>query len=400
MSSISAQQARDLTLVTNTVLNSFNQKKRAIIADGMELLDLSMINPDLSPPRMLVDKLVEASVRPALHRYAVARGIGRLRSAFQEKYRKRFDVALDPETQVCVTFGSKDAVLHALMCFDSERRTRGVLLGLPLYPAHAAALELLGYNTTYFQVSDDESQMLDAIETACGSNDIGCILLNFPHNPTGISVTKEFWSNLVTLAKQKDILLLNDFVYGELAFDSLSAPSLLSVDTDFTHCAEVYSLSKAYSIPGWRVGALLGNAQLTTALSALKSQVDYGLFLPLQHAAAEALLSTDGLAQKTAERYLQRARVLTEGLRSAGWQVRMPTAGCCVWGTMPADYPVSAEDFALLLLDREGIAVLPGNAFGAGFTREIRFALVQDEERMRLVINAIRRVADEFASKN
>lgn len=400
MNSISVQQDRDLALVTNSVLNSFNQKKRAVIADGMELLDLSMINPDLSPPRMLVDKLVEASVRPALHRYAVARGIGRLRAAFQEKYRESFGVVLDPETEICVTFGSKDAILHALMCFDRERRNRGVLLGLPLYPAHAAALQLLGYNTTYFEISNNESQMLEGIEAACNSNDIGCILLNFPHNPTGISVTKEFWSHLVALAKKNDIFLLNDFVYGELVFDQTAAPSLLGVDTDFSNSAEVYSLSKAYSIPGWRVGALLGNPHLTTALSALKSQVDYGLFLPLQHAAAEALLSTDGLARKACERYLQRARVLTDGLRSSGWQVRMPAAGCCVWGTMPDDYPVSAEEFALLLLDREGIAVLPGNAFGGDFTREIRFALVQDEERMRLVVNAIRRVVDEFKSKN
>ena len=368
----------------NDELAAFHHSKLTRLERDGDLIDCSMINPDIAPPNLLLDKLMEASHKPANHRYAVARGVRRLREGFAAKYQNEFGVRLDPDTEVCVTAGNKDALTLALKCFSGARQ--GVLMGTPSYPGFRAAAQLNELGVTTFAISQDQSQMLSAIAQAVSANQPRVLLLNFPNNPTGIQVTSDFYAQLARILEGSDTFVMNDFVYGEMGFGE-RAPSVLSDPALRQRSVEFYSLSKAYSIPGWRVAAVLGAPAIVSRIARLRAHTDYGTFLPLQFAAVAALTAGTNISGEITQQYAARARLFSRGLEQFGFSPQSAAAGCCVWARLPAN--VQDEQGFISALLASGVAPLPGVAFGGEHSRWLRFALVQPAERLRLALSRI-----------
>ncbi len=368
-------------------LAELGQLRTEVVAAGRELFDLSMINPDIPPPRVLVDRLMEASLKPDNHRYPVSRGIRKLRDAFAAKYRVRFSTILDPEREVCVCMGTKDALAAALrVALPPGSR---VLLGKPAYPAYVSALRLAASEVSYFEMSNDEDRMVSEIETRIRSTEYRAVLLNFPNNPTGMMVTSRFFERLVAIAKERGVLLINDFVYGEMAHGKDQPPSLLSVKGAIDVAIEIYSLSKAYGIPGWRVGAALGNGKIIQCMSKLKAHLDYGIFLPAQIAAATVLQSKENLVSNCLDHYRVRAQLFLNAIRRSGWSATEVAAGICVWAKAPEHARLSGADLSRELLRRHAVLAMPGTLFGDEYKDWLRFAMVIPEGRIREVTERI-----------
>lgn len=381
------------------------QHERALA--GIPVADLSMVNPDLPPPRGVLDRLLEAVTKTTNHRYAVSRGVRRLREAFSFKYSHTFGHELNPESEVCVCLGSKDATFHALRVLLNPGD--GVVVPLPTYPAHPSAVALAGGRTVAWQASIDAAEAAESLnkvlvqssDFAAGGSRVKVLLLNFPANPTGAVVSSDWWREIGRVCAAHQVTILNDFVYGEMCYSGEAASSALGARASGARCVEVYSLSKAYNVPGWRVGALVGDVGVVTAVSRLKSQADYGLFLPLQYAAAHALTvrSLDELVGPTVRAYQRRARVLRSGLSELGWEVVEPEAGASLWCRFPDELVKGCDNerfgsiyVARRLLLQAGVVVTPGVVFGEGCHRWVRFALVMNEERLRDVVAALRKV--------
>jgi alanine-synthesizing transaminase len=380
----------ELSWLQEDKLGELQRLKEQLLSEGRQLFDLSMINPDLAPARVLVDKLVEASLKPYNHRYSVSRGIRRLREAFASKYQAKFAVELDPDSEVCVTMGAKDAMLDALLSLASPGQH--ILLGTPTYPAHLSAARLAGLSPVFFEVSSDENAMLIAIESALKAQPIAVLALNFPNNPTGHYVSADFYRKLGAIAVGSNVFILNDFTYGEMGF-APGVSSLLAADGARERCAEIYSLSKAYSIPGWRVAALVGSARLIRQVAKLKSHIDYGVFLPLQMAASYALSTKEDLVKPLVAQYNNRCSTLSTGLRSNGWTVQEPRSGACVWAKAPRDLSSQGSlELCRNLLRDCGILAMPGLLFGEQCDEYVRFAAVVSEEYIREVVERIGRI--------
>lgn len=393
--SIPSEQAwpSDRELAPIGVLEQLNGEKLRLLRAGADLIDCAMFNPDLPPPRLLLDKLVEATLKPSMHRYAVSRGIKKLREAFALKYLKVFGVRVDPEREVCVTMGAKDALHQALRVLG--RPGAKVLLGAPAYPAHVAAVNLSGMIPCSFALATEEGELLSNIEAAIVHHAPRVLLLNFPHNPTGTVMERSFFEKLrevVGRALPTPPFVINDFVYGEMGFSGLACASIMieKVTEGFT---EIYSLSKAYSVPGWRVGALIGPASVIEPVAQLKAHLDYGTFLPLQNAAAAALQASTEIVRPQVDTYRSRARVLLTGLRRLDFEVSEPHAGGVVWARSPEWLIAAAKEEnispALVLLARAGIVATPGPTFGVGFDDWIRLALVQSVERLQELVERV-----------
>lgn len=378
-------------------LRSLKELQHQMLVEGRQVLDLSMVNPDLPPPRAVLDRLLESVTKNQNHRYAVSRGVRRLREAFAGKYATRFGVNLDPESEVCVCLGSKDATYHALKSLIHVGD--GVVVSCPSYPAHVSSITLAGGNVVRWSYSLDIQEATRSLGECLARSKAKVLLLNFPSNPVGSVVSLEWWSAVADVCAQYGTAIINDFVYGEMCFSGEAATSVLRVRERGVRCVEVYSLSKAYNVPGWRVGALVGDAEIVQAVARWKSHSDYGLFLPLQYAAAVALSSPQDLARPTVQAYDRRIRVLSEGLRALGWTVEQPQAGACVWAKYPKALLSACSDgqsaspsvrVAEGLLKRTGVLVSPGVVFGATCEEYVRFSAVVTEERMREVIGALR----------
>lgn len=372
-------------------IKSVHQEK---MQRGEQVWDLSMVNPDLQPPRLLMDRLLEFVTKGNNHRYAVSRGVRRLREAFAVKYEREFAQTISPESEVCVCLGSKDGVFNILRStvMPGER----VLIGAPSYPAHQSAVELVGGVSIAWEMPLDPEQASISLEKLLSANRPRIVLLNLPANPSGAVVGYEWWEQVAACCARHDVLLVNDFVYGEMCFSGGSAVSALIGRQHGARCVEVYSLSKAYNVPGWRVGGIVGDAEVVRNVARLKAKADYGLFLPLQYAASFALSSEEGLVTDTVNIYRRRLRVLMEGLQGVGCEMIEPRAGACLWIKLPeivtclANGGSQSIDFATSLLQSENIVVTPGILFGAGYDRWIRLAAVTSEERLR---EASRRMA-------
>ncbi len=395
-------RSMELGLVRDSKLIELNERKLEMLRAGQEILDLSMINPDLPPPRLLVDKLLELTVRSSNHRYAVARGVRRLREAFAQKYADRFSVKIDPETEVCVTLGSKDGLEQVLRILGASApaSSRVVAFVSPAYPHYASAATLNGFETRVLPLSPSMDEFL----TGCAALPRGAVvLLNFPHNPTGALAPEGFYERLVPILLERELFLVNDFVYGELTYSGVPARSVLSLPSIRERVVELYSLSKCYSVPGWRVGAVLGGSRLVSAVSTLKSHIDYGIFLPIQGAAAVALQAPSTIFSSVVAEYARRADLLCGALERIGWEIVRPQAGAAVWARCPS-WSSGSYELASFLLERAQVSCSPGECFegyvkpGEGAaTREaaqsagawVRFALVAPEGSLRLVVDRI-----------
>lgn len=379
----------ELTVNQSSVLHDLHQLKLNRVQNGEQVFDFSMINPDIPPSRLIIDKLVQASLKNFNHRYGVSRGLKRLREAFASKYHTAFGVNVDPTEEVCVTLGCKDATLHLFKLISNKGGKVAVFE--PCYPPYISAARYHEVDVERIPWRNDEELAIVDLGKVLKKGDIGAILLNFPMNPTGDIVSENFWRQVVALATTHSCLVINDFAYGELVHRG-NSQSFLSVPGAKEVGVEIYTMSKAYSIPGWRVAAVLGNSAIVNGIARIKSQIDYGMFLPVQIAAAGALSDNSSIVAAVKDIYLRRLRVLVEGLTALGWQTSFPAAGACVWTKVPAT--ISREfdggfEIAKAILSKSGIAILPGEAFGPQGTGNMRFAAVLPEDKIREALGAL-----------
>ncbi len=366
--------------------------KRSARHRGEDIIDFGMGNPDGATPKHIVDKLVEAALKPATHRYSVSRGIPRLRRAIANWYKTRYDVDLDPETEAIVTIGSKEGIAHLCLAILDSRDT--VLVPNPSYPIHIYGPVIAGAHVVSVPITDQEqflAQLEDLIPRMVPRHK--ALIVNFPSNPTTECVELPFLARLVELAKEYGFHLIQDLAYADLAFDGYKPPSVLQVPGAKDIAVEFFTLSKSYNMPGWRVGFMVGNPVLVNALARLKSYYDYGTFTPIQVAAIQALEGPQECVQAICENYRKRRDVLVEGLNKLGWPVALPRATMFVWAQIPAQYrKLGSLEFSKLLLSEAKVAVSPGIGFGDYGDGHVRFSLIENEERTRQALRGIKQM--------
>lgn len=385
----------DHTWLYQDPIAEINALKRQLILEGTELYDLSMVNPDIAPSSLIIDSLHSSVLKGINHRYSVSRGIKKLRDAFQKKYQKQFDVTLDCEREICVVSGTKDALIHTLHSFSSAGDT--VLVGAPTYPMYLSQMSLARVKPAFFQITSDKVKLLDNISNALDESNAKILILNFPNNPTGIAVDKDFYISLAKITVQRGVTVFNDFVYGEMTNRSTQV-SLLTARGINPLMIESYSLSKAYCIPGWRIGALLGAESIVRTVARLKSHTDYGIFLPLQHAAATALTLDIDIVSPVVGTYHRRLLVLKEGLSKLGWSIfESQAAGPYIWTKLPEQFQSEgATSFAKKILEKYQLLATPGELYGPEFKDYVRFAVVVSEEKLHEVINRLQAFQKEY----
>jgi len=371
---------------------ALNRLKRQVLAEGKLLLDFSVLNPDIPPPTWLTDKLLEYTVKTNSHRYTVSGGIRRLKEAFACKYSKRFGVSLNPECDICVCMGVKDGLQRLLQCLMPKGRGR-VLVGKPCYPSYLAILRLVGFEFDFFEIGDHEDCALRSLIVKLEDGNFDGVLLNFPNNPTGLSVGRNFYRQLKPYLEKAGVWVINDFVYGEMLHNGMAACSMLAEPGMREMGVELYSLSKAYSLAGWHLGAALGNSCWLSRLSRLKAEVDWGNFLPIQEAGVQALTADCSLIDPIVSTYARRAAVLAAGLRRLNWNVCQTNAGAVIWARYPAGWGSEGSvRLACRMLQKLGVLPLPGKVFGEEFDAYLRFALVLSEENIYEALNRLARL--------
>jgi alanine-synthesizing transaminase len=373
-----------------------DELKRQARRDGEDIIDLGFGNPDLPTPQPVVAKLQEAADNPRNHRYSTSRGIPNLRRAIAEKYRRQFGVEIDPESEVINTIGAKEGLTHLMWVLTQPGDV--ALVPEPSYPIHIYAPALTGAEVRSVPLSLDADffeRMRHVFLESWPRPRV--ILVSFPHNPTTACVDTEFFTKLVEFAKEHEVMLVHDFAYGDIVFDDYRPPSLLSVPGAKDVAVELYSMSKGYSMPGWRVGFVLGNPEIVGALYKLKTYLDYGTFQPIQIASIIALNEHDEVNVDVSEVYKRRRDVLVDGLNRSGWKVHRPQGTMFVWAEVPGPYAdMGSLEFSVQLLRDAKVAVSPGIGFGPSGDRFVRFALVENEHRIGQALRGIRTALDRL----
>ncbi len=359
-----------------------NRRKAEVRARGLDVIDLGFGNPDIPSPDVAVETLVREAANPHNHRYSLSRGIDDLRSALAARYERRFGVTLDPETEVISTIGAKEGLSHLM--WTVVQRGDVAIVPEPSYPIHIYAPIIAGAEVRQAPIGseDDYFEVVNRMFQNSWPRP-RVIIVSFPHNPTTKIVDIGFFERLVEFARENEVLVVHDFAYADIAFDGYVPPSILEVPGAKEVSVELYSLTKAHSMAGWRVGFMSGNAEVVSALAKLKSYLDYGTFQPIQIAAAEVLEQGDGFVAEVNSTYKARRDVLVETLAAAGWKMDKPAATMFVWAPIPGPYEdLGSLDFSIQLLESSGVAVSPGVGFGPSGEGFVRFALVEDEDRI------------------
>lgn len=352
---------------------------------GEDVVDLGFGNPDVPPPELAVEKLREAALLPRNHRYSSSRGLPNLRVAVCELYRDRYGVELDPETEATMSLGAKEGLVHLLWVLLGPGDA--ALVPSPSYPIHLFAPGFAGATVQRVPALDYVAGVQEAWEASQPKPRV--LLCSFPHNPTTACASLEELQRLVDFAREREIVLVHDFAYADLAFDGYRPPSIFEANGAREVAVELYSLTKGFSLAGWRVAFVLGRADVVGALARLKSYLDYGSFQPLQIAATVALREAREQPALAASIYEGRRNALCDGLARAGWDVPRPRATMFVWARIPTEE--RSHDFALRLLREAHVAVSPGSGFGADGEGYVRFALVENEQRIAQAVRGIRR---------
>ncbi|MBF0136509.1 MAG: aminotransferase class I/II-fold pyridoxal phosphate-dependent enzyme [Magnetococcus sp. DMHC-1] len=370
------------------VVNDLKYKARS---QGEDIIDFGMGNPDHPTPKHIVDRLNEASLEGRNHRYSLSKGIHGLRKAVCGYYKRRFDVDLDPDREAIVTIGSKEGLSHMALAITTPGST--VLVPNPTYPIHVYAFVIAGADILHvplLRAEDFFDSLKHAVEHTWPRPKT--LMINFPANPTAMVVDLDFYAKVVAFAKEHDLIVLSDVAYAELCFDGYLAPSILQVPGAMDVAVEFYSMSKTYNMPGWRVGFAVGNQKLIHALTRLKSYLDYGLFQPIQIAAAIGLNGPQECVDEIRELYRSRRDILVDGLSRAGWEVDRPKATMFVWARIPEEFrKLGSLEFSKLLLQEAKVAVAPGVGFGKHGDDFVRIALIENEHRTRQALRSIRR---------
>ena len=358
---------------------------------GEDVIDLGFGNPDVPSPAIAVEKLAEAARNPRNHRYSATRGLPRLRLAITDLYRRKFGVQLDPDTEVCTTIGAKEGFSHLMWVLLGPGDT--ALVPSPSYPIHIWGPILAGAGVHYVRLGPDQDFIANlhaAWEQAWPRPRV--VVMSFPHNPTGTCVEIEFMARMVEFAREHQVLLVHDFAYADLGFDGYDPPSLLQVPGATDVGVEIYSLTKSFSMAGWRVGFLLGNPEVVAALARLKSYLDYGTFQPIQIASIVAMNEAPDYPLEVNAIYQARRDSLVDGLGRLGWAIEKPRGTMFVWAPVPEPYEeLGSLEFAKMLVQEAKVAVSPGVGFGPGGEGFVRFALVENEQRIGQALRGIRK---------
>ncbi len=365
-----------------------NRRKTEARLAGVDVIDLGFGNPDIPSPGIAVETLIESARDPANHRYSSSRGIDDLREALASRYQRRFGVTLDPETEVISTIGSKEGLSH-LMWVVLQPGDAAIVPD-PSYPIHIYAPVIAGAEVRTAPIGS-EADYFEVVQRMFHDSwpRPRVIIVSFPHNPTGATVDLAFFERLVDLARTNDVLIVHDFAYADIGFDGYRPPSILKVPDAKEVSVEIYSLTKGHSMAGWRVGFMVGNAEVVAALGKLKSYLDYGTFQPIQIAAAAALDHGDGFVDEVNETYQRRRDALVDGLADVGWKMDRPRGAMFVWAPVPDRYEGRSLEFSMHLLDRAGVAVSPGIGFGSSGEGFVRFALVEEQARIEESVDRI-----------
>ena len=377
------------------VFTAVNQMKAEARARGEDIIDFGMGNPDSATPQHIVDKLVESVQDPKTHRYSNSRGIPGLRKAMAAYYQRRFNVDLDPESEIIATLGSKEGLANLAQAITSPGDM--ILAPNPSYPIHAFGFIIAGGSVrhlpAYVSTPEARTEFMDALEKAVARSIPKplAVVINFPSNPTAEVVSLEFFGEIVDFCKRHEIWILSDLAYSEVYFEHGPPPSILQIKGAREIAVEFSSLSKTYSMPGWRLGFAAGNKKLIAALARVKSYVDYGAFTPIQVAAAAALNGPQDCVESMRELYCKRRDVLIDGLANAGWTVPSPKATMFAWAPLPASFAnLGSLEFSKLLLSEANVAVSPGVGFGEYGEGYCRLALVENTQRIRQAIRNIK----------
>lgn len=374
------------------VFASVDQLKMDARRDGMDIVDLGMGNPDLPTPEHIVAKLADAAQKPHNHRYSASRGITRLRITIAEWYKRRFDVDIDPESEAIVTIGVKEGISHLILV--TIRPGDVVFTPNPTYPIHPFSSIIAGGDVRGIPVGpgmDFFENLLSATKQTWPKPKV--LLLSYPHNPTTEVVDLDFFQRLVAFAKDHGLMVIHDFAYADLTFDGYKAPSFLQAKGAKDVGVEFFSLSKSYSMAGWRVGFCVGNREMIFALQRIKSYLDYGIFQPIQIASIIALNGPQDCVEDIRKTYCTRRDALVTGLQRAGWDIKKPKGTMFVWAKIPDPFrQMGSVEFSKMLIQKAQVAVSPGLGFGEYGDDYVRFALIENNQRINQAVRGIRKI--------
>ena len=374
------------------VFATVNQIKMEARHAGKYIIDLGMGNPDIGTPQHIVDKLIEAAQKPQNHRYSASMGITKLRMAISSWYKRRYDVDIDPDSEAIATIGAKEGISHLILV--TIRPGDVVFTPNPTYPIHPYSAIISGGDVRGIPVgpgNDFFENLIQATRQTWPRPKV--LIISYPHNPTTEVVDIEFFEKIVDYAKEHDIMIVHDFAYADLAFDDYVPPSFLQVKGAKDVGVEFFSLSKSYSMPGWRVGFCVGNKEIVGALRRIKSYLDYGIFQPIQIASIIALNGPQECVKEICDTYKTRRDALISGLQRVGWEIESPKATMFVWGRIPDKYiEMGSVEFAKMLINEAGVAVSPGLGFGEYGDEYVRFALIENNMRINQAIRGIRKI--------
>jgi alanine-synthesizing transaminase len=390
---------RRVTGLPPYVFAQINGLKAEARAAGRDIVDFGFGNPDLPSPDVAVEKLAEAAHNPRNHRYSASRGIPNLRLAIATRYRSLFGVELDPDTEVVTTIGAKEGLTHLMWVLLGPGDS--AIVPSPSYPIHLAGPGFAGAQVIAVAMRDPAEPgvdpgesffagLVEAYENAAVKPRV--VICSFPHNPTSACVDLAFMERLVAFARERGVVVCHDFAYADLGFDGYRPPSILEVEGAKECCVELYTLTKSFSMAGWRVGFLVGNAEVVAALTKLKSYLDYGTFQPVQIAAIVAMNEARDYPDHLRAIYQSRRDTLVEGLNRIGWEVTAPRGSMFLWAPIPEPYrELGSLDFARLLIEEADVATSPGVGFGDGGDGHVRFALIENELRTHQAVRSLRR---------
>ena len=388
------------------LFSAINEIKMNMRQRGEDVIDFSMGNPSGMPPKVVIDKLCESARKPKNQGYSVSRGIYKLRLALCDWYKRRFDVELDPNLEVCVGMGSKEGYVHLIQAITNAGDC--AIVPEPAYPIHYHAFIINGANVSTFPIVYNEAFELDCDAFFASLENLlyetfpkpKFVVVNFPHNPTTVVVYKDFYERLVAMAKKERFYIISDIAYAELYFGDFKTPSILQVEGAKDVAVETYTLSKSYNMAGWRIGFVAGNRRIIEALQKIKGWIDYGIYTPMQVAATIALNECDESVIDVKNTYQKRMQVMIESFKKAGWDLAMPKASMFIWAKIPPQCAhLGSLEFAKRLLEEAKVAVSPGAGFGKAGDEYVRIALIENEKRIRQAAKNIKAFLSGFGKK-
>lgn len=386
------------------LFSAINEIKMQMRHNNEDVIDFSMGNPDGMPPKAVIDKLCESAKKPKNQGYSVSKGIYKLRLALCEWYKRRFNVDLDPNLEVCVGMGSKEGFVHLVQAITNVGDC--AIVPEPAYPIHYHAFIINGANVSTFGITYndyyelDERAFFESLQKALYESfpKPKFVVVNFPHNPTTTIVKKGFYEKIVKLAKKERFYIISDIAYAELYFGDFKTPSIFEVKGAKDVAVETYTLSKSYNMAGWRIGFVAGNKKIIEALQKIKGWIDYGIYTPIQVAATIALNKCDDDVTKIRKTYEKRMEVMIESFKKAGWELQKPQASMFIWAKIPEQCShLGSLEFAKRLLVEAKIAVSPGAGFGKAGEGYVRIALIENEKRIRQAAKNLKKFLKQFS---